>query len=92
MTYQNYRFGRVSLTIANFQLVNEEDRPRIVQTVEQLQQRWRSLLDKAPPHLMRLEFRLDEAVFQHCIKDIEKEIVYEEQVGNLFLNQKLILF
>ncbi|KAL4710682.1 hypothetical protein ACJJTC_003318, partial [Scirpophaga incertulas] len=34
------------------------------------------------PHLMRLEFRLDEAVFHHCIKDIDKEIVYEEQAYN----------
>lgn len=65
----------------SLQLVSEEDRPRIVQTVEQLQQRWRSLLDRAPPHLMRLEFKLDEQVFQHTIKDIEKEIAYEEQVG-----------
>ncbi|CAH2241590.1 jg3925 [Pararge aegeria aegeria] len=64
------------------ELVNEEDRPRVVQTVEELQRRWKELLDKAPPHLMRLEFRLDEAVFHHCIKDIEKEIVYEEQAYN----------
>ncbi|XP_028030807.1 nesprin-1-like [Bombyx mandarina] len=62
------------------ELVNEEDRPRIVHTVEDLQRRWRELLDKAPPHLMRLEFKLDEAVFHHCIKDIEKEIAYEEQI------------
>ncbi|KAI5642762.1 spectrin repeat domain-containing protein [Phthorimaea operculella] len=64
------------------ELVSEEDRPRIVQTVEELQRKWRELLDRAPPHLMRLEFRLDEAVFHHCIKDIEKEIVYEEQAYN----------
>lgn len=60
--------------------MNEEDRPVIVQTVEELQRRWRGLLERAPPHLMKLEFRLDEAVFHHCIKDIEKELVYEEQV------------
>ncbi|CAH2077111.1 unnamed protein product, partial [Iphiclides podalirius] len=64
------------------ELVNAEDRPRIVQTVEELQRRWKELLDRAPPHLMRLEFRLDEAVFHHCIKDIEKELVYEEQAYN----------
>lgn len=51
-----------------------------MQTVEELQRRWKELLDRAPPHLMRLEFRLDETVFHHCIKDIEKELVYEEQV------------
>lgn len=60
--------------------MNVEDRPAIVQTVEELQRRWRGLLERAPPHLMKLEFRLDEAVFHHCIKDIEKELVYEEQV------------
>ncbi|CAG9785832.1 unnamed protein product [Diatraea saccharalis] len=64
------------------ELVNEEDRPQVVQTVEELQRRWRELLARAPPHLMRLEFRLDEAVFHHCIKDIEKEIAYEEQAYN----------
>uniref|UniRef100_A0A2A4K817 Calponin-homology (CH) domain-containing protein n=1 Tax=Heliothis virescens TaxID=7102 RepID=A0A2A4K817_HELVI len=64
------------------ELVSEEDRPSIVQTVEQLQQRWRALLARAPPHLMRLEFRLDETVFHHCIKDIDREIVYEEQAYN----------
>ncbi|GBO98724.1 Nesprin-1 [Eumeta japonica] len=70
------------------ELVNEEDRPRVVQTVEDLQRHWRDLLDRAPPHLMRLEFRLDEAVFQHCIKDIEKEIVYEEQqTGDISLDE-----
>lgn len=69
--------------------MNEEDRPRIVHTVEDLQRRWRELLDKAPPHLMRLEFKLDEAVFHHCIKDIEKEIAYEEQVKKNFLLLKI---
>ncbi|CAG4999353.1 unnamed protein product, partial [Parnassius apollo] len=64
------------------ELVNAEDRPHIVKTVEDLQRRWKELLDCAPPHLMRLEFRLDEAVFHHCIKDIEKELVYEEQAYN----------
>ncbi|KPJ06864.1 Nesprin-1 [Papilio machaon] len=64
------------------ELVNAEDRPRVVQTVEELQRHWKELLDRAPPHLMRLEFRLDETVFHHCIKDIEKELVYEEQAYN----------
>ncbi|XP_038215060.1 nesprin-1 [Zerene cesonia] len=64
------------------ELVKEQDRPGIVRTVEELQKRWKDLLERAPPHLMRLEFKLDETVFHHCIKDIEKEIVYEEQAFN----------
>lgn len=69
------------------QLVSEPDRPAIVATVEELQRRWRALLERAPPHLMRLEFRLDEAVLTHCIKDIEKELVYEEQVTDIARTQ-----
>ncbi|CAK1540777.1 unnamed protein product [Leptosia nina] len=64
------------------ELVREEDRADVVRTVENLQRRWKELLEHAPPHLMRLEFKLDETVFHHCIKDIEKEIVYEEQAFN----------
>ncbi|CAH3870841.1 unnamed protein product [Pieris brassicae] len=64
------------------ELVKEEDRAGVVRTVEELQRRWKELLERAPPHLMRLEFKLDETVFHHCIKDIEKEIAYEEQAFN----------
>ncbi|CAG9579065.1 unnamed protein product [Danaus chrysippus] len=64
------------------ELVSEPERPSVVETVEQLQRRWRELLQAAPAHLMRLEFRLDEAVLQHTVKEIDKEIVYEEQAYN----------
>lgn len=50
-----------------------------------------AVLYRAPPHLMRLEFRLDQAVLVHCIKDIEKEIAYEQQVSVLEAVGKLIL-
>jgi hypothetical protein len=65
------------------QLVRPEERPELVARVEELQRRWRDLLARAPPHLMRLEFRLDDALLHHCIKDIHRELAYEEQVRTI---------
>ncbi|KAL0110413.1 hypothetical protein PUN28_013801 [Cardiocondyla obscurior] len=51
----------------------------IANTVEVLQNRWREVLTFAPLHLMRLEFRLDEASFLQYLKEIEMEISSEQQ-------------
>ncbi|EZA53954.1 Nesprin-1 [Ooceraea biroi] len=51
----------------------------ITNTVEALQNRWREVLTFAPLHLMRLEFRLDEASFLQYLKEIEVEISSEQQ-------------
>ncbi|XP_020291842.1 nesprin-1 isoform X3 [Pseudomyrmex gracilis] len=51
----------------------------IANTVEALQNRWKEVLIFAPLHLMRLEFRLDEASFYQYLKEIEMEINSEQQ-------------
>lgn len=40
------------------------------------------VLSFAPLHLMRLEFRLDEATFSHYLKEIDKELAAEQQAMN----------
>lgn len=59
-----------------------EEQQKVVGSVENLQKRWKDTLTRAPPHLMRLQFNLDEATFNHAIKDIEKEIQAEQQALN----------
>lgn len=54
----------------------------IINNVERLQSKWKEVLSFAPLHLMRLEFRLDEATFNQYIKEIEKEINTEQQMFN----------
>ncbi|KAL5279677.1 hypothetical protein ACFFRR_003964 [Megaselia abdita] len=59
-----------------------DEQKSVIDEVEKLQQRWQTVLSKAPLHLMRLEFRLDETSFNQYIKDIEKEISLEQQALN----------
>lgn len=59
-----------------------EEQQKVVESVENLQKRWKDTLTRAPPHLMRLQFNLDETNFNHAIKDIEKEILAEQQALN----------
>ncbi|XP_012271233.1 nesprin-1 isoform X8 [Orussus abietinus] len=56
-----------------------EQQPPITEAVDVLQKRWKEVLSFAPLHLMRLEFRLDEATFYHYLKEIEVEINSEQQ-------------
>lgn len=51
----------------------------ITNIVQTLQERWKEVLTFAPLHLMRLEFRLDEATFLQYLKEIEVEISSEQQ-------------
>lgn len=54
----------------------------IVETAERLQTKWKSTLSAAHLHVVRLEFRLEESNFSHCIKDVEKELHLEQQALN----------
>jgi nesprin-1 len=56
-----------------------EQQTPIIETVNSLQRRWKSVLSFAPLHLMKLEFRLDEATFSQYLKEIEIEINGEQQ-------------
>lgn len=56
-----------------------EQQPPIVEAVDALQKRWKDVLNFAPLHLMRLEFRLDEVAFMQYLKEIELEISSEQQ-------------
>lgn len=56
-----------------------EQQAPITETVENLQKRWKEVLTFAPLHLMKLEFRLDEATLLQYLKEIEMEINSEQQ-------------
>lgn len=56
-----------------------EQQAPIIEAVDNLQKRWKEVLTFAPLHLMRLEFRLDEAAFLQYLKEIEMEINSEQQ-------------
>ncbi|KAK2588097.1 hypothetical protein KPH14_004158 [Odynerus spinipes] len=56
-----------------------EQQAPIVETVENLQRRWKEVLTFAPLYLMKLEFRLDEATLLQYLKEIEMEINLEQQ-------------
>jgi hypothetical protein len=43
---------------------------------------FQDILSKAPLHLMRLEFRLDESAFKTFMKDVEIELGKEQQALN----------
>ncbi|XP_033150837.1 nesprin-1 [Drosophila busckii] len=58
------------------------EQPSVVQSVEQLQKRWQHVLNQAPLHLLKLEFRLDENAFYQTLKDVEKELQLEQQALN----------
>lgn len=60
--------------------VPQNEQEEIRTTVDRLQTKWHEILSFAPLHLMKLEFRLDETVFQQYLKEIEKEINMEQQV------------
>lgn len=56
-----------------------EQQAPVKETLNTLQKRWKDVLTFAPLHLMKLEFRLDEATFTQYLKEIEKEINSEQQ-------------
>lgn len=60
-------------------VLSTEQHAPVVENVNILQKRWKDVLTFAPLHLMKLEFRLDEATFLQYLKEIEKEINAEQQ-------------
>lgn len=62
--------------------IPSEDHKSVVDTVENLQKKWKDALEQAPQHLLKQQFTLDETVFSHTIKEIEKEIQLEQQALN----------
>lgn len=56
-----------------------EKQAAVEEAVVTRQKRWKDVLTFAPLHLMRLEFRLDEATFLQYIKEIEVEVKSEQQ-------------
>lgn len=52
----------------------KEQHKTILNSVSELQGKWKKVLSFAPLHLMKLEFRLDESTFNYYIKELEREI------------------
>lgn len=59
-----------------------EEQQKVVENVEGLQKRWENVLQRAPQHLVHLQFNVNEENFNQAIKDIEKEIQFEQQALN----------
>lgn len=59
-----------------------EEQQKVVENVETLQKRWDDVLQRAPQHLIHLQFNVNEENFNQAIKDIEKEIQLEQQALN----------
>lgn len=59
-----------------------EEQQKVVENVEGLQRRWEDVIQRAPQHLIHLQFNLNEENFNQAIKDIDKEIQLEQQALN----------
>lgn len=65
---------------------------QIVDTrVDNLQQAWKEAFSIAPPHLIRSEFSIDLSTYNHLIKDMEKELISEQQAFNKHANIEELL-
>lgn len=51
----------------------------VVDIVDKLQVKWNNLISIVPLHLMKIHFYTENIKFTHLIRDIEKELNYEEQ-------------
>lgn len=51
----------------------------IVEIVDKLQLKWNNLVTIVPLHLMKIHFYTENIKFSHLVRDIEKELSYEEQ-------------
>ncbi|GAB0095245.1 nesprin-1 [Sergentomyia squamirostris] len=56
-----------------------QEQQMVVSGVENLQERWKTVLSTFPYHLLNLEFRIQENNFNHLLIDVEKEINLEQQ-------------
>lgn len=51
----------------------------VVEIVDKLQLKWNNLITIVPLHLMKIHFYTENIKFAHLVRDIEKELSYEEQ-------------
>lgn len=51
----------------------------VVEIVDKLQMKWSNLITIVPLHLMKIHFYTENIKFGHLVRDIEKELSYEEQ-------------
>ena len=51
----------------------------IIEIVDKLQLKWNNLITIVPLHLMKIHFYTENIKFSHLIRDVEKELSYEEQ-------------
>lgn len=51
----------------------------VVEIVDKLQLKWNNLITIVPLHLMKIHFYTENIKFTHLMRDIEKELNYEEQ-------------
>lgn len=51
----------------------------VVEIVDKLQLKWNNLITIVPLHLMKIHFYTENIKFAHLIRDIEKELNFEEQ-------------
>lgn len=59
-----------------------EEQKQVIDSVENLQHKWQNAVSKAPAHIIRLQFNIDESTFNQSIREIEKEIQTEQQALN----------
>lgn len=51
----------------------------VIEIVDKLQVKWNNLITIVPLHLMKIHFYTEHLKFLHLVRDIEKELSYEEQ-------------
>lgn len=59
-----------------------EEQQKVVENVEGIQKRWEDVLNQAPQYLIHLQFNLNEENFNQGVKEIEKELQFEQQALN----------
>jgi nesprin-1 len=55
------------------------NKQEVVERVDKLQQNWNNLIAIVPLHLMKIHFFHETLKFTHLVRDIEKELSFEEQ-------------
>ncbi|ETN58450.1 calmin [Anopheles darlingi] len=63
----------------------------LIAKVQDIQRQWSEVIQQIPLHLLKVEFRLNELIFNGCVGDIEKELNAEEQAFNCNENFEAIL-
>jgi nesprin-1 len=56
-----------------------EGKQNVVEIVDKLQTKWNDLVTIVPLHLMKIQFHIENMKFTNLLRDIERELNYEEQ-------------